>query len=385
MEFVFTDEQRMIQDTAEQFLADSSTSEAVRAAMETEQGFDQELWQRICTEMYWQAIHIPEEYGGLGLGYVELVTVLEQMGRKLLCSPFFSTVCLATNALLIAGTGQQKAAYLPQIAAGELTATLGWSSANTDSSVDSTSVIAVQDGDQFVLNGQCRYVIDGHTAQLLIISARKEGSQGEEGISLFLLSPDQDGVSLQWLPTIDQTRKQAEISLDNVTLPATALMGAGFGQSGTQLKAILALAAIALSAEQVGGSQQVLDQTVDYTLERQQFNRPIASFQAVKHKAADMMLTTEVSRSALYYAACIADQYLQTHEEAELHEAASVAKSYASRAYFKNAGEAIQLHGGVGFTWEYDVHLYFKRAKASEHLLGNSAFHNEQIAQLLLD
>lgn len=385
MEFSFTEEQKMIRDTAQAFLAEVSSSNAIRSAMDTEQGFDPQIWQRICEEMYWQAIHIPEEYGGMGLGYVDLVVMLEQMGRYLLCSPFFSTVCLASNALIVAGTDEQKQQYLTQICEGSLTATLAYTSKNGQWDATAVQGIGTAQGDDYVLNGTYRYVLDGHTAQLLIVAARSEGSEGEQGISLFAIDSDTPGVKRTWLPTMDQTRKQAEIVFDNVRVSSSQLMGEA-NNAWPQLNKVLQLAAIAIAAEQVGGSQQVLDLTVEYTKERVQFGRPIAGFQAVKHQAADMMLRTEVARSAVYYAACVAEEALSGGLLAdELGEAASVAKSYCSEGYFKNAGDALQLHGGVGFTWEYDVHLYFKRAKSSELFLGDAAYHREHVAALLLD
>jgi alkylation response protein AidB-like acyl-CoA dehydrogenase len=384
MEFSFTEEQLMIQDTAQAFLAEVSDSEAIRRAMVLDQGYEPELWQRICNEMYWQTIHIPEQYGGMGLGYVELVAMLEQMGRYLLCSPFYSTVCLATNALLVAGSEEQKQQYLSQICEGSLTATLAYTSSNGLWNADAVQTTVKKEGDRFVLNGSFRYVPDGHTSGLIIMAARSEDSMGEQGISLFAVPADTDGIERNWLPTMDQTRKQAEIILTNVSLPITALMGEE-GQAWPHLEKVIELATVAVAAEQVGGAQQVLDLTVDYTKERVQFGRPVAGFQAVKHIAADMMLKTEVSRSAVYYAACVAQEALTGGSLAEeLSEAASVAKSYCSDSYFKNAGDAIQLHGGVGFTWEYDVHLYFKRAKSSEVFLGNGVYHREKVAQLLL-
>ncbi|MBH0093039.1 acyl-CoA dehydrogenase family protein [Pseudoalteromonas sp. SCQQ13] len=385
MEFSFTEEQKMIRDTAQAFLAEVSSSNAIRSAMDTEQGFDPQIWQRICEEMYWQAIHIPEEYGGMGLGYVDLVVMLEQMGRYLLCSPFFSTVCLASNALIVAGTDEQKQQYLTQICEGSLTATLAYTSKNGQWDATAVQGIVTAQGDDYVLNGTYRYVLDGHTAQLLIVAARNESSEGEQGISLFAIDSDTPGVKRTWLPTMDQTRKQAEIVFDNVRVSSSQLMGEE-NNAWPQLNKVLQLAAIAIAAEQVGGSQQVLDLTVEYTKERVQFGRPIAGFQAVKHQAADMMLRTEVARSAVYYAACVAEEALSGGLLAdELGEAASVAKSYCSEGYFKNAGDALQLHGGVGFTWEYDVHLYFKRAKSSELFLGDAAYHREHVATLLLD
>lgn len=385
MDFVFTEEQQMIRDTAEAFLAEVSTSEAVRRAMVSEQGFDPALWQRICGEMYWQAIHIPESFGGMGLGYVELVAMMEQMGRYLLCAPFFSTVALGVNALLVAGSEEQKAEYLPALCEGELTATLAFAGARGGRDAEAVTACYRQQGDGFVLSGDYAFVVDGTTADLIILAARAEGSAGLEGISLFAVKADSESIQRQAQPMLDQTRKMATLSLKDVSVPASALMGAE-GEAWPALDQILDLATIALAAEQMGGSQQLLDMSVAYSKERVQFNRPIASFQAIKHKAADMMLRVEAARSAVYYAACVADEALHGDALAdELPEAASIAKAYCSDAYFKNAGEALQIHGGVGFTWEYDVHLYFKRAKSSEHSLGNANFHRERLARLILD
>ncbi|WP_372876715.1 acyl-CoA dehydrogenase family protein [Spongiibacter marinus] len=381
MDFAFTDEQQMIRDTAEAFLKDTSTSEAVRTAMVSELGYDAELWQRLCGEMYWQAIHIPEAYGGLGLSYIELIAIVEQMGRYLLCAPYFSTVCLATNALLCAGSEEQKAEHLGAICEGK-TATLAWS--NTGGwTADSVSASVRKDGDDYLLNGDYRYVIDGASAELLILAAKEEGS---DAVQLFAVDAAAAGIERQALPTMDQTRRQAAIQLKDLRVPAGAKLTCESGDAADALNKTLQLATVALAAEQAGGMQQLLSSAVEYTQERKQFNRPIASFQSIKHKAADMMMRNEVARSSIYYAACVADEALNGGElSAELPEAASIAKAWCSEAYFKNAGEAMQMHGGVGFTWEYDVHLYFKRAKASEHLLGNSDQHRENIAALLLD
>ena len=393
MEFRFTDEQKMIRETAESFLQDVSTSEAVRKAMATEAGYDPDLWQRICTELCFQAITIPEEFGGMGLGFVELAAVLEQMGRTLLCSPFFSTVCLGAHSLLVAGTDAQKNEYLPLMVEGALTATLAYTGKQAAYGGGTWGADAVQatykkSGDNYVLNGTLRYVIDGHTADLLIIAARTENSKGAEGISLFAIPASTAGVTRKWLPTMDQTRHQAEVLLDNVTVSASTLMGTET-QAWPQLKKIISLAKIAVSAEQMGGAQEMLDKTVAFTQERVQFGRAIASFQAIKHKAADMMLKCEVARSAVYYAACVAQEAMSADGDAtiaaELDEAAAMAKCYCSDTFFFNAGSAIQMYGGVGFTWEYDPHLYFKRAKSSELFLGNGAQQRELIAQMLLD
>lgn len=376
MEFAFTEEQQMIQSTAASFFADVSGSEAVRTAMATEQGYDDALWQSLCQDLYLQAITIPEEFGGLGLGFVELVAVMEQMGRYVACAPFFSTVCLASTTLLLAANAEQKATYFAEILAGK-TATLAYSQNNRWGKSD-ISASYEREGNQYLLNGEYRYVIDGHTADYIIVAAN-----GDKGIALFILPSEAQGLSATWLPTVDQTRKQARIVLNDVSAPNTSVLI--FNASKT-LAHIVDLAAITLAAEQVGGAQEVLDKTVAYTKERVQFNRPVASFQSVKHQAADMMTRAEASRSAVYYAACVAQEFIEDGPLAgELQEAASIAKASASETYFQNAGDAMQLHGGVGFTWEYDVHLYFKRAKASEHFLGNAAFHRERLATLLLD
>ncbi|MDH4611519.1 acyl-CoA dehydrogenase family protein [Pseudomonas sp. BN102] len=381
MEFAFSDEQEMIRESAESFLADVSDSAAVRAAMASELGHDPALWQRLCTDMVWPAIHIPEQYGGLGLGFVELAILLEQMGRRLLCSPFFSTACLATPALLLAGSEAQKAHWLPQLADGSLTATLAYAS-NDRNGLDAVQAGFRSEGRGFVIDGRLRQVVDGHSAGLLIVAAR-----GSQGVTLFAVAADTPGIRRRLLPTLDQTRKLAELEFNHVYVEADALLGTP-GQGGELLEKVLQLACAALAAEQTGGAQQALDLTLAYSAERQQFGRAIASFQAIKHRAADMMLEVECARSAAYYAACVAEEVLAPNGDktvaAELPLAAALAKSRCSEAFFQCAAESIQLHGGVGFTWEYDPHLYFKRARASEALFGAPSWHRERIATALL-
>ncbi|MDH4564987.1 acyl-CoA dehydrogenase family protein [Pseudomonas sp. BN411] len=381
MEFAFSDEQEMIRESAESFLADVSDSAAVRAAMVSELGHDPELWQRVCSEMVWPAIHIPEQYGGLGLGFVELAILLEQMGRRLFCSPFFASACLATPALLLGGSEEQKARWLPQLAEGSLTATLAYAS-NNRNGLDAVQASVREEGEGFVIDGVLRQVVDGHSAGLLIVAGR-----GCEGVGLFAVSADTPGISRRLVPTMDQTRKFAEVKFDKVFVTADARLGTP-GQGGELLEKVLQLACIALAAEQTGGAQQSLDLTLAYTAERQQFGRAIASFQAIKHRAADMMLEVECARSAAWYAACVAEEVLAANGDkgvaAELPLAAALAKSRCSEAFFHCAAESIQLHGGVGFTWEYDPHLYFKRARASEALFGAPSWHRERIATALL-
>ncbi|MCZ6574020.1 MAG: acyl-CoA/acyl-ACP dehydrogenase [Planctomycetota bacterium] len=377
MNFAFTEEQEDLREAARAFLADHSSGEQVRHAMETEHGFDPDVWKRVGAELGFCGVTVPEKHGGIGLGSVELTGLMEVMGEHLLCAPFFSTVCLAGTALRIGGDEAQKQEHLPALAAGQKIATLAHSEAGRGFDPLDFGCTAEPDGADFRLRGTKRYVIDGGVAELLIVAARAPGSDGEAGVSLFLVSAGSEGVTRRPLASMDQTRRQAEIRFDDVRVPASARLG-GEGQGADILCRTLDLAAVALAAEQVGGAQRCLDLSVAYAKEREQFGRPIGSFQAIKHKCADMMLRVESARSAAYYAACAA-----ADDATELPRAASLAKVYCSEAYFACAGEAIQIHGGVGFTWEYDPHVHFKRAQGSSVLLGDPAYHRERIAREL--
>lgn len=384
MEFAFNQEQLMIQDSAARFLAQVSDSAAVRAAMARPEGYDPAVWQRIGEELYWPALMIPERFGGLGLGFVELAILLEQSGRHLLCSPLLATTCLATPALLLASNPAVQDQWLRAIASGA-SATLAFASA-PGLEADSVQVLAEPCDAGYRLSGSYLQVLDGAQAQMLIVAARTPGSVGDDGISLFALPADSLGVGRQSLPTLDQTRRLARIDLEDVVVgPATLLTEAGKGWP--LLRDVLLVAAIGLAAEQTGGAQQALDLTLAYTAERHQFGRAIASFQAIKHRCADLMLQLECARSAAWYASCVAQERLDpngnTALAGELLEAAATAQIHASEAFFNCAAESIQLHGGVGFTWEYDPHLYFKRARASEQLLGSPALHRERLAAQL--
>jgi alkylation response protein AidB-like acyl-CoA dehydrogenase len=276
--------------------------------------------------------------------------------------------------------------WLGAIAAGETRATLAFASV-PGLEADSVQTIAEPQAGGWLLNGQYAQVIDGASADLLIVAARAPGSRGEHGISLFVLPADTPGVMRNPLATLDQTRRLACIELHQVQVSdAQQLCGPEHGW--TVLRDTLLIAAIGLAAEQTGGAQQALDLTLAYIAERRQFKRTIASFQAIKHRCADMMLQVECARSAAYYAACVAQERLDPQGDAtvskELEQAAATAKIHASEAFFHCAAETIQLHGGVGFTWEYDPHLYFKRARAGEHLLGSPALHRERLAAHLL-
>lgn len=379
MEFALSEEQLMIRDSAARFLAQASDSRAVREGMAREDGYDPGLWRRIGQELYWPALMVPERCGGMGLGFFELALLLEQCGRFLLGSPLFATTCLATPALLLASDSAVRDSCLGAIASGATSATLAFSS---DGGMSADSVQATVAGQ--LLNGSYGMVADGAQADLLIVAARAPGSQGEDGISLFALPASTPGVVRQALPTLDQTRRLARVELHDVRVDDSHLLGHGW----PLLREVLAIAAIGLAAEQTGGAQQSLDLTLAYIAERRQFNRSIASFQAIKHRCADMMLQVECARSAAWYAACIAAERLDPLGDpglaSELGMAAATAKIHASEAFFHCAAESIQLHGGVGFTWEYDPHLYFKRARAAEQMLGTPAWHAERLAADLL-
>ena len=366
MQFAFTEEQEQLRGFVRQFLEEKSPEAQVRAVMETEAGYDEAVWSQMAEQMGLQGLAIPEEYGGQGFGWVELGIVLEEMGRALLCAPFFSTAVLATSALLHAGDADAASEYLPAIASGELIATVAFTEENGAWDETGVTATATKDGDAWKLDGAKHYVLDGHIAGLLIVAARTDA-----GVSLFAVDGDAAGLTRTQLPTMDQTRRQAKIEL---SAAPGRLIGTD-GQGWATLSAMLERAAVGLAAEQVGGAELAMEMAVEYAIDRKQFGRPIGSFQAIKHKCADMLLEVESAKSAAYYAAWCAAQ-----SNDELPAMASLAKSYCSEAFFRAASENIQIHGGIGFTWEHPAHLYFKRAKSSELLFGNPTYHRALLA-----
>ena len=367
MNFAFSEEQEELRKSVRKFLEQKSDSPEVRRLMETEEGYDPDVWNQMAQQLGLQGLAIPEEYGGSGYSYVELIVVLEEMGRALLAAPYFSTVALAANAILASGDDSAKKELLPGIASGETIAALAFTEDSGRWDEEGIQMEATKSGDGYSLTGSKMFVIDGHTANLLIVAARTAA-----GISLFAVDGDASGLSRTALQTMDQTRKQAKVEFANT--PAR-LIGTE-GEGGSALGKTLDLAAVALAAEQVGGAQKCLEMAVEYAKVRVQFGRPIGSFQAIKHKCADMLLEVESAKSAAYYAGWAAAE-----DSDELPVVASLAKAYCSDAYFHAAAENIQIHGGIGFTWEHDAHLYFKRAKSSELLLGDPTYHREVLAQ----
>ena len=367
MNFAFSEEQEELRRAVRRFLEDKSPMTEVRRLMETEDGYDPGVWEQMANQLGLQGMAIPEEHGGAGFGYVELIVVFEEMGAALLCAPYFSTVALASNCLLSCGDESAKKDYLPGIASGETIATLALTEDSGRWDLDAVTLSAKRQGEGWVLDGHKMFVIDGHSAGLVLVAGRTG-----DGVSLFAVDGAAAGLTRTPLATMDQTRKQARLEFSST--PAR-LIG-DEGGAAPVLTRTLDLGAVALAAEQVGGAQRCLDMSVDYAKTRIQFGRPIGSFQAIKHKCADMLLEVESAKSAAYYAGWAAAE-----DSEELPVVASLAKSYCSEAYFHAAAENIQIHGGIGFTWEHDAHLYFKRAKSSELLLGDPTYHRELLAQ----
>ncbi len=367
MHFAFSDDQEELRAGIRRFLEQKSPEPEVRRLMETTEGYDPAVWSQMSDQLGLQGLAIPEELGGQGFGFVELGIVLEEMGRALLCAPYFSSVVLAANLLLVSGDAEARARHLPGIASGETIATVALTEDAGRWDEAGITLQATRSGDGHALTGAKMFVLDGHVADLLLIPARTEA-----GTSIFAVEADAAGMTRTPLSTMDMTRKQARIELDGV---AGTLVGPD-GGGWPILSKTLDLAAVGLANEQVGGAQRVLEMSVQYAKDRIQFGRPIGSFQAIKHKCADMLVEVESAKSAAYYGSWCASE-----DNDELAGMASLAKAYCSDAYFHATAENIQIHGGIGFTWEHPAHLYFKRAKTSELLLGDPPYHRELLAQ----
>jgi alkylation response protein AidB-like acyl-CoA dehydrogenase len=365
--FAFSEEQEELRKAVRRFLDDKSPETEVRRLMETTEGYDRAVWDQMANQLGLQGLAIPEEFGGSGYSYVELIVVLEEMGRALLCAPYFSSVALAANLLLSSGDDAAKKELLPGIAAGATIATVALAEASGRWDEEGVTLEASGSGTDWTLTGEKLYVLDGHLADLILVVARTGA-----GVSVFAVDKGASGLETTALTTMDQTRKQAKVTFSSTPARLVGTDGDGWAAVSKTLD----LAAVALAAEQVGGAQKVLDMAVEYAKVRVQFGRPIGSFQAIKHKCADMLLEVESAKSAAYYAGWAAAE-----DNDELPVVASLAKSYCSEAYFHATAENIQIHGGIGFTWEHPAHLYFKRAKSSELLFGDPTYHRELLAQ----
>ena len=351
MELELSDEQRALREAARAFLEREAPVSYARAMMDDARGWRDDVWRKMAG-LGWMGLPFPEDAGGVGMGFSALAILLAEMGRVVLPGPYFSSVVLAGHAVLEAGTEEQRKELLPAIASGETT----WAAALSD-----TGVEARTDGDAFVLNGEARYVFDGATADRMVVEAGGE-----------LFVPDGAGLTATPVELMDSTRKVAHVRFDGARAERL-----GDGDRGA-LERVLDRAYVGLAAEMLGGAERVVELSVEYAKQRVQFDRPIGSFQAVKHRAADMLLDVESLRNAVSFAAWAIER---DHPDASI--AASMAKAFASDAYRRVASSGIQVHGGIGFTWEHDMHLYFKRAKASEAAFGSADRHRERLAGLL--
>ena len=348
MEFAFTQEQAMIAETARGFFAENATSERTRKAMAAD-GIDRDLWASFCTELGLAGIGVPEGLGGVGLGMVEFALIAEAAGAQVAALPLLGNA-RAAHALVAGGSPDQQAKWLPALVSGEVIAT---SASGTDAVLGNGT-----------LSGTFRFAAHGGCANLLVLTA---------GDTVFLVEATAPGVSVTQHVTMDQTRPLATVVLDNAAAES-------FADNAAALRALDVTGWICLAAEALGGAQAALDRTVAYSKERVQFGRQIGSFQAYKHRLADMMIEIEQARSAVYWAACAVDE---GSDEAQI--ALHSAKAFCADTFHMCAGNMIQLHGGIGFTWEHDAHMFFKRARSVSSMLGDSQWHREQIAALVLD
>jgi alkylation response protein AidB-like acyl-CoA dehydrogenase len=370
MKFSFTEEQDEFRSVLRRFLEDRSPTTEVRRLMATEEGWERDRWAAINAELELTAVAIPEAYGGHGFGASEQCIVLEEMGRSLICAPYFSSTVLAATAILNAGTEARKKNLLPGIASGATVATLAFTEENGRWDNDGVAMTAKRSGSGFTLDGTKSFVLDGHTADLIVVLARAPGSSGDDGLSLFTVAGDASGLERAPLTTVDETRKLARLSFKNVS---AELLGAE-GEAAAPMAATLTRAAVCLANEMVGGADRLREDALEYVQMRMQFGRSIASFQVTKHKAADMLADVELAKSAAYYAAAALDE-----GDDDIVSVASLAKACASEAYMQTAVHAVQMHGGIGFTWDNDTHLWFKRAKSSEVFLGDANHHREMM------
>ena len=367
MSIAFTPEHEELRQVVRRFVEKESTEPVVRALMESERGYESRTWERMAGELSLPGLVVPEQHGGAGLGPVELAIVMEEMGRVLFCAPFLSTAVLAASALVRIADEATQAELLPTIASGGTIAALAVAEAGGRFEADTVKTTARRDGRGFRLEGTKAWVVDGHVADVLLVSARDE-----DGLALFRVAADAPGLEREALPALDLTRKLARVTLSGT--PATRISK---GDVAAAIRQVLALAVTALAAEQVGGARRCLDMAVEYAKTRLQFGRAIGSFQAIKHKCADMLVETELARSAAYNAAFV---LAAGESDDDVLVAAHMAKSYCSETYFHAAAENIQIHGGMGFTWEHPAHLYFKRARASSVLFGDPIDHRHKLA-----
>lgn len=368
MLFEFSDEHEELRRTVRDFLEKESDEKSVRELMASERGYDPATWSRMAEELGLVGLIVSEQHGGAGFGMIELAIVAEEMGRVLLCAPYLSSAVLATSALELAADEAAQNEILPKLASGESIGTLAFSESASPWDLSAIAMTAEPDGEKFKLSGEKNYVLDGHVANEILVAARVDGALG-----LFRVADNAAGLTREALPPLDPTRKLATLRFANT--PAARIAS---GDVSEALEHALIRTLVALTAEQLGGTQRILEVATEYAKTRLQFGRPIGSFQAIKHQCADMLVQVEFARSAVYNAAFADEEDLEATAAA-----ARMAKSYCSEAYLHAACQNIQIHGGMGFTWEHSAHLYYKRAKASELLFGSPSSHREKMAAAL--
>lgn len=378
MAFIFTEDQEQFRQSVSRFLKDKSSTGEVRSLMATDSGFDPNVWKQLSQQLGMTGVHMPEDLGGAGFGPVEMAIVSEEMGKSLYCGPYFASAVCAASALRLAGDELQQETLLPEIISGERLACFAVSESHGVWTDENFTTRATKIDNGHLLNGHKRFVVDAINAHTLIVAACDE-----HGIGFFVVDAAAHGVSITALDSMDPTRKLADVQF--IDSPAQRLTNS----TPAQLRLLVDIASTALANEMVGGAQTLLDSALSYTQLRFQFGRSIASFQAIKHRLADLLLELELAKSAAYQAAqTLANSALwSTNDHAtsaeQVTEHASLAKAAASDVYLHTALECIQMHGGIGFTWENDTHLWFKRAKSSEVFLGTPAEHRERMLTAL--
>lgn len=374
MNFGLSETQQTIKNTAREFFSKECPIAHVRRVMETDTAFDAALWAR-CAEQGWTGMIFPERYDGFGLGMVEMAATLEEMGRALVPGPFISTVLLAGTVLDRAGSEEQKQKYLRAICRGDARSTLALLETSASWSPDAVQLAATRHADGgYELNGEKLFVADAGVADFLLVAARID-----RDLAVLIVPGGASGVTTTLTAGVDLTRRLYRVSFEHVVVPGEHLVARG-GDARRAIDAALDVASVGLAAEMVGGMQQLVDLTVAYAKTRTQFGKPIGTFQAVQHHCVDMLVLLEGSRSAAYYAA-----WALSENDPQARVAVSVAKAYASDAYRDAGNKSIQVQGGMGFTWENDAHLHYRRAKGSELACGDASFHRERIAQWLMD
>ena len=373
MNFDFSEEQEEFRGTLRRFFQERAPLSETFRLIESPEGFDADLWKQMGEELGLQGVHLPERCGGQGFGFLELGIVCEELGRALVCTPFFSSVCLAAGAILNAGSEDEQERWLPELASGATIGTLAVLDSGEHWEPGAVSLELAEDGDAWKLTGRKRLVTDGAAAGLIVVAARLPGSQGDEGLSLAVVRGDAEGLTVTPREALDATRRLADIQLDGVR---AELLGPA-GGSAPALRKTLDQARVCLALEAAGGAQHCLDSSVEYAKQRIQFARPIGSFQAIKHTCAEILLEVESARSAAYWASWVASE-----DTDELELAASVAKSFCDEAYARASEDDVHIHGGIGVTWEADSHLFYKRARGNRVLLGEPSWQRERIATI---